>query len=91
MLSYLPDDLRDDYAAIFSPPPEDAELRPLVKAADKLSALIKCIEERRMGNEDFKSAEDATLAAVHKLGCEEAEIFLRDFIPSYDLTLDEQA
>lgn len=91
MLSYLPDDLREEYASIFSPPPEDAELRPLVKAADKLSALIKCIEERRMGNVDFKSAEEATLAAIHKLDCEEAEIFLAEFIPPYDLTLDEQA
>lgn len=91
MLSYLPEDLRGEYAAIFSPPPEDDELRPLVKAADKLSALIKCIEERRMGNVDFKSAEEATLAAIHKLECREAEIFLEEFIPSYDLTLDEQA
>ncbi len=91
MLSYLPDDLREEYVSIFRHTDEERDLWRLVKAADKLSALIKCIEERRMGNEDFRSAEVSTLAAIHKLDCEEAEMFLAEFIPSYDLTLDEQA
>lgn len=91
MLSYLPEDLREDYRPLFSRTEEEAELWRLVKAADKLSALIKCIEERRMGNADFASAEKSTLEAIRKLECEEAIIFLEQFIPSYDLTLDEQA
>ena len=91
MLSYLPEDLREEYTSIFMHSDEERELWSLVKAADKLSALIKCIEERRMGNVDFKSAEESTLEAIHKLNCEEAEMFLAEFIPSYDLTLDEQA
>ena len=91
MLSYLPEDLKDDYAPLFSRTEQEADLWRLVKAADKLSALIKCIEERRMGNVDFASAEKSTLEAIHALDCEEAEIFLREFIPPYDLTLDEQA
>jgi len=90
LLSYLPDDLRDEYAPLFSHTEDDAGLWKLVKAADKLSALIKCVEERRMGNEDFASAEKSTLAAVKALECSEAEMFLTDFMPSYDLTLDEQ-
>ncbi len=90
MLSYLPEDLREDYAPLFSRTEEEAELWRIVKAADKLSALIKCIEERRMGNEDFASAERSTLEAIHKLACPEAEMFLEEFIPPYDLTLDEQ-
>ncbi len=90
LLSYLPDDLRDEYAPLFSHTEDDAGLWKLVKAADKLSALIKCVEERRMGNEDFASAEKSTLAAVKALECPEAEMFLTDFMPSYDLTLDEQ-
>ena len=69
---------------------EDRELFRLVKAADKISALIKCVEERRMGNSDFASAEKSTLEAIHKLNVPEAEVFLEEFMPSYNLTLDEQ-
>ena len=91
MLSFLPEDLREEYIPLFSHTEADADLRKLVKAADKLSALIKCVEERRMGNVDFRSAEESTLDSIRKLGCPEAEMFLEDFMPSYDLTLDEQA
>jgi len=90
MLSYLPEDLRDEYRPLFSRTEEEADLWKLVKAADKLSALIKCVEERRMGNTDFASAEKSTLESVKALGCPEADIFLEQFMPSYDLTLDEQ-
>lgn len=90
MLSYLPDDLREEYAPLFGKTDDEAELWKLVKAADKLSALIKCVEERRMGNSDFASAEKSTLEAVHQLDLQEAEIFLDEFMPSYYLTLDEQ-
>ncbi|MBR6045610.1 MAG: 5'-deoxynucleotidase [Ruminococcus sp.] len=90
MLSYLPEDLRSEYEPLFSRTEEEAELWRLVKAADKLSALIKCIEEKRMGNADFASAEKSTLELIKSLGCEEADIFLTEFIPSFDLTLDEQ-
>lgn len=94
LLGYLPDDLRDDYRDLFDTGKAgdaDKELWPLVKAADKISALIKCLEERRMGNNDFQSAEKATLAAIHALNLPEAEVFLDEFIPAYSLTLDEQA
>ena len=90
MLSFLPEDLREEYRPLFSRTEEEAELWRLVKAAAKLSALIKCVEERRMGNVDFASAEESTVAAVHALNCPEAEMFMTDFMPSYDLTLDEQ-
>ncbi len=92
LLSYLPDYLRDDYRGLLDDSgDEDKELWRLVKAADKISALIKCLEERRMGNDDFQSAEKATLAAIHALNLPEAEAFLEEFIPAYSLTLDEQA
>ena len=57
LLSYLPEDLESDYRSVFFPDNEDKELMQLVKAADKISALIKCVEERQMGNSDFASAE----------------------------------
>ena len=92
LISLLPEDFRDDYSTILKQNgKDDDKLHVFVKAADRYSALIKCIEERRMGNVDFASAEKSTLEAIHALDCEEAEIFLREFMPPYDLTLDEQA
>ncbi len=91
LLSYLPDDLRQDYEPLFCRTEEEAELWSLVKAADKISALIKCLEEKQMGNMDFASAEKATREAVRKMNIPEADVFLDEFIPAYELTLDEQA
>jgi len=62
----------------------------LVKAADKLSALIKCVEEERMGNREFAKARQATFDAVRALGLPAADCFLDEFLPAYELTLDEQ-
>ena len=64
-------------------------LVPLVHAADKLSALIKCMEELKMCNSEFSKAKDATLQAIHALQLPEAELFLTECIPGYGLTLDE--
>ena len=90
LISYLPEDLREEYASLFSKTDVESEHWRLVKAADKISALIKCVEERRMGNTDFASAEKSTLQAIHELNVDEAEMFLQEFMPSYNLTLDEQ-
>lgn len=89
LLSYLPDDLRGYYSSLLGKTPEEAELWTLVKAADKLSALIKCIEERQMGNGDFSEAEKSTIKAIHQMKLPEAEEFLREFFPSYSLTIDD--
>ena len=61
----------------------------LVKAADKLSALIKCIEEEKAGNKEFHKAGETLRASVEAMDLEEANIFLKEFLPSYYLTLDE--
>lgn len=89
LLSGIPDDIRDGYAPLFDET-SDPEIAKIVKAADKLSALIKCIEERRSGNTDFKEAERATLEAIQKMRLPEADAFIQEFLPSYHLTLDEQ-
>ena len=90
LISCLPEDLRSYYSDILHREEKDSELWVLVKAADKLSALIKCIEERQMGNNDFIDAEKNTLRSLHAMDLPEAEEFLREFIPSYDMenTLD---
>ena len=61
----------------------------LVKAADKLSALIKCIEEKNSGNHEFASAFDSTEATLQAMDIPAVEDFLNEFLPAYELTLDE--
>lgn len=90
IVGYLPEDLREYYRPLMGKTEEESELWLLVKAADKLSALIKCIEERNMGNLDFANAEQSTLQAVHDMKLPEAEEFIKEFLPSYGLTLDAQ-
>jgi 5'-deoxynucleotidase len=89
LLSMLPQDLREEYESIFFVREEDAYLWKLVKAADKLSALIKCIEEGKAGNTEFTSARISIEETLHKLGIPEADEFMKEFLPSYQKTLDE--
>lgn len=92
LLALLPEDLRDVYRPLLGKPEGEAdrELAPLVKAADKISGLIKCVEEKRMGNREFANAEDALRRSVQEMHLPEADYFLKEFLPSYSLTLDEQ-
>lgn len=90
LLSYLPDDLREDFIPLLVPDPEENELWAIVKAADKISALIKCIEEQKAGNTEFSKAGEAIRNAIDLLNCPAANVFLEEFLPSYALTLDEQ-
>lgn len=89
LLALLPQDLRARYTHVLEPGEEHAQEKQLVKGADKLSAYIKCIEERKAGNREFESAEEATLASLHEMNLEEVEIFLAEFVPAYEKTLDE--
>ncbi len=91
LLDKLPADLRAAYEPILIKSEEDAYLWKLVKAADKLSAMIKCIEETASGNTEFSSALNATSKTLNKLADELPEVndFMRDFLSSYGKTLDE--
>lgn len=93
LLNELPADLRDTYERIFRGEDNEKEqyIRRLVKAADKLSALIKCIEEDKSGNNEFKTAEQTTREAIEKLmeTLPEVKDFVNEFLPSYGKTLDE--
>ena len=60
-----------------------------MKAADKLSALIKCVEERKAGNSEFISAERSTRESIKEMGLEEADYFMEHFMPAFELDLDE--
>lgn len=95
LLATLPEDLRPTFEDVFWPAEDAGEeeryLRRLVKAADKISALIKCVDEARSGNAEFSSAEWTCRAAVEEMAAELPEVadFVRDFLPSYGATLDE--
>lgn len=89
LLAMLPEGMQRSYREIFEPRQEDAYLWKLVKAADKLSAYIKCIEEEQAGNREFAGAKVTTLQQIHGLQIREAELFLEYFIDSYGKNLDE--
>lgn len=88
LFSMLPDDLRGEMVNSFAS--GDAEIQKYVKAADKISALIKCIEELNMGNKEFAVAKESLKKAIKELRMEEADIFLEEFIDSFYLSIDEQ-
>lgn len=88
LLSMLPAEMRPAYEPLLNG--TDPEIRRIVKAADKLSAYIKCIEERRAGNDEFRQAEMRTLVTLRDYGMPEVEYFLKYFIPAFEKTLDEQ-
>lgn len=87
LLMKLPEDFRDDFRQLLTGD-DDKELQPLVKAADKLSALIKCIDERKAGNTEFREAEASTRKRIIESDVPEAEVFMDEFLPAYELTLD---
>ena len=90
LLSLLPEDMRGEYAPLINHKGEDGELLRLVKCADKLSALIKCIEEEKAYNREFSAAKTSTEKAIREMGLPEGIEFLEKFIPAFELTLDDQ-
>lgn len=91
LLTMVPEDLQADYQSLLHQEDEkDGQLLLFVKAADKLSALIKCMEERKMGNAEFARAEQTIRKTVMAMDMPEVHCFLAEFLPSYELTLDEQ-
>ncbi len=89
LLSMLPDEFKSDYIPLFEKQEKDKELWHLVKAADKISALIKCIEERRMGNLEFEKALEAQEKIIDEIQLDEVKYFKENFLDGYYLTLDE--
>ncbi len=87
LLSMLPEDLRESFVPIYK---TDGEVKKIIKAADKISAYIKCIDETMAGNKEFKAALKSTEKAIHNMNLPEAEVFLEEFIPSFSLPLDNQ-
>lgn len=87
LLGMLPQELREVYTPILTVP--DEETRRLVKAADKLSAHIKCLEELKAGNLEFRQAAEQTRRALESYDLPEVRYFIDTFLESFTLTLDE--
>ncbi len=89
LVEMLPEEFREDFSSAFIPEKEDEELWKLVKAADKISALIKCIEEKKAGNSEFVKATEGIKESIEKLDSPETKVFIEEFLPAYEMTLDE--
>ncbi len=88
LLSMLPEDLRPAYAAYLLPDEKTYEWK-LVKAADRICAYIKCIEEQNLGNREFDQARAYVLDSIRQSDLPEVAEFMKEFVPSFELSLDE--
>lgn len=91
ILSMLPDDLKPSYEPLIDATKADSQLEIYVKAADKLSALIKCLSELSMGNKEFSKAERTIREALDEMTLPALNVFMEEFLPAYTLTLDEMS
>lgn len=85
----LPPELAPVFQPLLFPAPVDAAEWAVVKAADKLTAYLKCLEELRAGNDDFRKAAQVLEREVRALEAPEVRYFLETFAPSFSMTLDE--
>ena len=88
LLNMLPEELRPAFSPLLRED-YDPDTKALVKAADKLSAHIKCLEELKAGNTEFQQAARQTLDALKDYGLPEVDYFLEHFLPAFGMTLDE--
>lgn len=91
LLEMLPADLQEDYRSLLVPDSDGQTEQQLVKAADKLSALIKCATELAQGNREFESARRTIERALRGMRLPAVDCFLEEFLPAFTLTLDEQS
>jgi len=87
LLRLLPEQLHSSYQPLLTDLDED--VKQLIKAADRLSAYIKCLEELRAGNDEFQAAKREILRSIEANPLPETAYFMEYFIPAFDLTLDE--
>ena len=88
LLGTLPDDLRPTYTALFAFEADRPEFYRYIKAADKISAYLKCVEERKSGSREFLRAEAQLLAALREMGMPEADDYMAQFAIEFEHTLD---
>ena len=84
----LPDEMKSDIEK-YVRGDVDEDVRKMVKAADRLAAYIKCIEERSVGNGEFDKAAARTMSVIKSMNMPEVDYFIENFLPSYEMSLDE--
>ena len=89
LLNMLPDDFKDEFKDILIPNEDEKHIWKTVKAADKISAFIKCIEEEKSGNKEFIKAKQSLLKEIEIMNMPEVKLFMDEFLEGYSLTLDE--
>lgn len=90
--SLLPEFMQDDYMNLLAPKMDSEEeiiIHKLVKAADRISAYLKCVSEENFGNKEFVSAKDSIRESIDKIGLAEVDFFMDKFVPSFGMTLDQ--
>lgn len=87
LLSMLPQEMQPTYDPLLKD--SDPEIKKLVKAADRLSAYVKCVEESKVGNREFSKAADSILQSIKDMHMVEVDYFVDNFLAAYALTLDE--
>ena len=88
ILGMLPKELKEEYEKFVLPSTDEYEYK-LVKYADKLSAYLKCVEEVKAGNSEFKKAKSTIEKELKGYKSKEVDYYLKEFAPAYELTLDE--
>ncbi len=89
LFNMLPDELKEDYNSLFFLEEKDYDHWRIVKAADKISAYVKCLEELKAGNQEFLKAKKAIKREIDKFDLPEVKYFIERFVPSFSLALDE--
>lgn len=89
LLNMLPEDFQEVYEPALIPKAEDSDIWKTIKAADKISAYIKCIEEEKSGNREFVKAKQALQKEMDDMDRQDVRIFMDEFFEGYGLTLDE--
>ena len=87
LLDMLPPALRDSYEHLVLE--DDEEITPVVKAADKLSAYIKCVEEQKAGNTEFDSAAKQSMEAMLRMDMPELQWFIDNCLEPFSLNIDQ--
>ncbi len=89
LVAMLPIKLRAEYEQLILNREDDAEVFAIVKAADKICAYLKCVEELSAGNTEFAKAKNAITKAIDAMDMPEVKYFMKTFVPSFSLTIDE--
>ncbi|MGI6214815.1 MAG: YfbR-like 5'-deoxynucleotidase, partial [Christensenellales bacterium] len=88
LLSMLPQDLVKHYKPLIAADTDTPEWR-IVKAADRICAYVKCLEEKVAGNREFAEAERGILSSIHTIELPEVKDFMDEFVPGFAMTLDQ--